>query len=58
MQEVARQALKNNLRDHDKRQGYRGVTAVLSEPEQEEFLAGQAEQFTDEPLTEGQFSQA
>ncbi len=58
MQDVARQAVKNNLRAHDKRQGYRGVTAVLSETEQQEFLAGQAEQFSEEPLVEGAFSQA
>lgn len=58
MQEVAREAVKTNLREHDKRRGYRGAEQVLSETEREEFLAEQAKQFSAEPLTAGSFSQA
>ncbi len=58
MQEAARQAVQHNLRDHDKRQGYRGVTGVLTEAEQLEFLTNQIEQFEDEPMIEGSYSQA
>ncbi len=58
MQEAARQAVQHNLRNHDKRQGYRGVTGVLNEDEQLEFLSSQIEQFADEPLSEGHYTQA
>lgn len=58
MQQVARQAVKDNLRAHDKRQGYRGAQQVLDETATEEFLAQQREQFAEEPLTNGSFAQA
>ncbi|MDX2478816.1 MAG: PBP1A family penicillin-binding protein [Desulfuromusa sp.] len=58
MQKVARQAVKNNLQAHDKRQGYRGAQQVLDETETEAFLTNQMEQFADEPLTNGSFAQA
>ncbi|MDA3904334.1 MAG: PBP1A family penicillin-binding protein [Desulfuromusa sp.] len=58
MQQVARQAVKNNLQNHDKRRGYRGAQQVLDETATEEFLTNQMEQFTDEPLTNGSFTQA
>ena len=58
MQQEARQAVKDNLREHDKRRGYRGVETVLEEQEWDEFLTGQKEEFTAEPLISGSFSQA
>ena len=58
MQQVARQAVKANLRKHDKRQGYRGPELVISEVEQADFLSKQAELFAEEPLENGSFSQA
>ncbi len=58
MQQVARQAVKNNLRAHDKRRGYRGAQQVLDETAIEEFIAKQLEQFTEEPLVVGRYTQA
>ncbi len=58
MQQAAREAVKKNLRDHDKRQGYRGPLQVLDEQGQSEFLARQREQLTLEPLQPGSFVQA
>ncbi|NOQ42377.1 MAG: penicillin-binding protein, partial [Desulfuromusa sp.] len=58
MQQVARQAVKNNLRAHDKRRGYRGAQQVLDETATAEFLAKQLEQFAEEQLVVGDFSQA
>jgi penicillin-binding protein 1A len=45
MQLAAQAAVQANLRDHDKRQGYRGPLAVLSIEEETEFLRLQAETF-------------
>ncbi|HKI50920.1 MAG TPA: PBP1A family penicillin-binding protein [Geothermobacteraceae bacterium] len=39
MQNAAQQAVRDNLRNHDKRQGFRGPRKVLSNAEQETFLA-------------------
>ncbi len=58
MQQVARQAVKANLRAHDKRQGYRGPQQLISADEQAEFLGKQSEQQAEEPLQIGSFSQA
>jgi penicillin-binding protein 1A len=58
MQQAAQQAVKQNLRDHDKRQGYRGPTEVLDETAQALLIDKQLKQFTDEPLTVGSYSQA
>ncbi|NOQ52883.1 MAG: penicillin-binding protein, partial [Desulfuromonadaceae bacterium] len=58
MQKVAREAVKNNLRNHDKRQGFRPVEQVLDAAAQEEFLLKQQAALTDEPLAAGGFSQA
>ncbi|MCW8858165.1 MAG: PBP1A family penicillin-binding protein [Deltaproteobacteria bacterium] len=58
MQQVARQAVKSNLRAHDKRRGYRGAEQVLGEAAREEFLAEQSKQFADEPLTKDSYAQA
>jgi penicillin-binding protein 1A len=54
MQQAAEQAVRNNLRDHDKRQGYRGPTALLSEEAQQAFLTEQMEMLRDDPLVVGQ----
>ena len=58
MQEAARKAVKDNLRNHDKRQGYRGATEVLDSAGQQDFLADQVEQFAEEPLSDGSYVQA
>lgn len=58
MQQVARQAVENNLRAHDKRRGYRGAEQVLDETAREEFLTEQIKQFAGEPLEKGSYSQA
>jgi penicillin-binding protein 1A len=58
MQEAARQAVKNNLRDHDKRQGYRGPQQVLDDRAQAEFLGKQTAELAETPLADGQFRQA
>jgi len=39
MQEAAENAVRQNLRNYDKRQGYRGPEKILSEQEAQEFLA-------------------
>jgi len=58
MQEAAREAVKNNLRNHDKRQGYRGPLQVLDAAAQEEFLGKQVTEQQETPLSDNQFSQA
>ncbi|OEU73644.1 MAG: penicillin-binding protein [Desulfuromonadales bacterium C00003093] len=58
MQQVAREAVKNNLRNHDKRQGFRPVEQVLDDTAQQNFLGEQLEAFAKEPLSDGSFSQA
>jgi penicillin-binding protein 1A len=45
MQLAAQAAVQVNLRDHEKRQGYRGPLAILSDDEEETFLRQQAEAF-------------
>ncbi len=45
MQLAAQAAVQANLRDHDKRRGYRGPLAVLSPEEETEFLRLQTEAF-------------
>ena len=47
MQLVAQAEVQANLRNHDKRQGYRSPLAVLSPEEETEFLRQQAEAFTE-----------
>ena len=49
MQLAAQAAVQANLRDHDKRQGYRGPLAVLSAEEEAEFLRQQIESFAAQP---------
>lgn len=58
MQQVAREAVKSNLRKHDKRQGYRGPLQVLNEAAQTEFLDRQLKQLSEAPLQNGSFTQA
>ncbi|MCK4623336.1 MAG: PBP1A family penicillin-binding protein [Desulfuromonadales bacterium] len=58
MQQVAREAVKNNLRNHDKRQGFRPVEQVLDDTAQQNFLGEQLEALAKEPLSDGSFSQA
>ena len=58
MQKVAQQAVKRNLRNHDKRQGYRGAQQVLDDAEIEEFIVNQEKEWTEEPLTSGRMTQA
>ncbi len=57
MQQAAQHATRENLRNHDKRQGYRGPLKVLNAEEEKEFLAGQAEGFS-EPPPSGEFIEA
>jgi penicillin-binding protein 1A len=45
MQLTAQAAVQVNLRDHDKRRGYRGPLAVLTPEEEELFLSEQVESF-------------
>ena len=58
MQKVAQQAVKSNLRAHDKRQGYRGAQQVLDEAARLEFITKQEDELIKEPLTDGSFAQA
>ncbi len=58
MQKVAQQAVKENLRNHDKRHGYRGPQQILDEAAQAEFLLKQQKQLTTEPLVAGNYTQA
>jgi penicillin-binding protein 1A len=53
MQLAAQAAVQKNLRNHDKRQGYRGPLAVFSATEAEEFLLTQQEGFAEKPLQVG-----
>ncbi|MCK4502943.1 MAG: PBP1A family penicillin-binding protein [Desulfuromonadales bacterium] len=58
MQQFAQQAVKDNLRAHDKRSGYRGTQQVLNPEEIETFLAKQATEFSTEPIIAGSYTQA
>jgi len=54
LQQAAELAVRKNLRDHDKRRGYRGPRAQLSEEAQQAFLAEQTRLLRDAPLVVGQ----
>lgn len=58
MQQAAQNAVRKNLHNHDKRQGYRGVVRQLSE--QEAILALQEQEATlqEKPIKEGQIIEA
>ncbi|MCK4536134.1 MAG: PBP1A family penicillin-binding protein, partial [Desulfuromonadales bacterium] len=53
MQLAAQEAVRNNLRDHDKRQGYRGPSEVISTEEETALLEQQVEQLAENPLESG-----
>ncbi len=58
MQRAAQSAVRSNLRDHDKRQGFRGPVKILTEEEATEFLEKQAEFLTKNPLMPEQIIEA
>ncbi|MFO7577922.1 MAG: PBP1A family penicillin-binding protein [Pelovirga sp.] len=58
LQQAAQNAVRQNLRAHDKRQGYRAEVAVLDAAAQDDFLARQQEQFAATPLDSGSATQA
>lgn len=53
MQLAAQNAVKANLREHDKRRGFRAVEEILDEQAQQDFLAQQREEFAAKPLQVG-----
>ncbi|MDH3998797.1 MAG: PBP1A family penicillin-binding protein [Desulfuromonadales bacterium] len=58
MQLAAQEAVQNNLRDHDKRRGYRAPLALLSEEEETAFLKEQAEKFAEKQPEPGALLEA
>lgn len=58
MQLAARKAVRENLRNHDKRQGYRIPEQILPEEEWATFLGEQQEKLDTEILQDGFFLQA
>jgi len=58
MQQAAREAVRENLRNHDKRRGYRGPEQILAAEEWSTFLATQQEELTEEKPQVGSFLQA
>lgn len=57
-QEAAQRAVRNNLRDYDKRHGYRGPLGVFDATAQASFLAGQSEAFAQEAPEPGDLVEA
>jgi penicillin-binding protein 1A len=53
MQQAAQRAVRDNLRAHDKRQGYRGPQQILAAEEEEAFLAQQQQSFDRNPPVVG-----
>ena len=58
MQLAAQAAVQANLRDHDKRRGYRGPLMVLSAEQETEFLSKQAETFAEKQPLAGDIIEA
>ncbi|WP_020678252.1 penicillin-binding protein 1A [Geopsychrobacter electrodiphilus] len=58
MQQAAEIAVRQNLRNHDKRQGYRGPEAQIDAADQDAFLSEQEKTLADEPLKVGSLTQA
>ncbi len=58
MQLAAQTAVQDSLREHDKRQGYRGPLAVLSPAEENLFLVEQIDAFTAKEPQVGDFIEA
>jgi penicillin-binding protein 1A len=50
LQQAAQRAVRDNLRDHDKRRGFRGPLKVLDEPAEAAFLVEQTKALVKEPL--------
>lgn len=50
LQQAAQKAVRENVRAHDKRRGFRPVEQVLDDEQQREFLTRQAEEFAEEAL--------
>jgi len=57
LQKAAQEAVRKNLHDHDKRQGYRGPEKVLTGPDVEVFLAEQAASLDKQPPQPGDLLQ-
>ena len=58
MQRAARRAVKDNLRAHDKRRGYRGPSQVLARDAWPDFFAEQEQALDEEPLANDSYRQA
>jgi len=58
MQQAAEIAVRLNLRNHDKRQGYRGPETQLDAADQTSFLEDQEKTLADQPLKVGSLTQA
>lgn len=58
MQQAARKAVRNNLRNHDKRRGYREPEQILPSEEWADFFNQQQEELDAEELKVGSFLQA
>ncbi len=58
MQQAAERAVRNNLRNHDKRQGYRGPLQLLDDQAQDAFLEKQQEALKKQPLQKGTLTKA
>jgi len=58
MQRAAQDAVRANLHDHDKRNGFRGPEKVLKPDEAEEFLTEQALTLSEQPLAVGDLVKA
>ncbi len=53
MQQAAENAVRTNLRNHDKRRGYRGTLPPLAEQARIDFIAEQLETLKEQPLEQG-----
>lgn len=58
MQQAAQRAVQGNLREHDRRHGYRGPLKVLSAKEEQAFLAEQDSALNGAPLIPGRLLKA
>ncbi len=58
MQQAAERAVRNNLRNHDKRQGYRGPLQLLDDQAQDTFLEEQLKSLKEQPLKPGTLTRA
>ncbi len=58
MQQAAQQAVRNNLHNHDKRQGFRGALRQLSESEAIALIQTQEQRFLKKELKTGQVVEA